>query len=302
MIRAWTQKLALAGAPDLRTEWVDKLSHKALVAQGAEQWTSLLGGQRVQRYAIRGKGGGPAVLLVHGLNGSSSSMAPLVRGLVPVSSRIALLDLPGHGLSPRPGSGPISVAEHAAAVMEAAEQLAQESGGKVVLVGNSMGGALSLHVARARPDLVAGVVGLNPAGADIADAAIAELPRSFPDLDAGARHMAGLLFKKTPLFFWLIGRDIARGWQRDIVQRILSDVRGGHHRALAGEGARTLAVPRYVLWGADDKLLPRASVDEFRAIPGARVEVLDDCGHMPQLEAPAVTSARVAEFVASLRV
>ena len=304
MIRAFAERLAFSGVPDLPTSWADKLSHTALVAQGAEQWTSMLGGHRVQRYAIDGRASvnpsAPAVLLVHGLNGSSSSMAPLVRGLGRVSPRIALFDLPGHGLSPQASAGPISVLDYAAVVLEAVDELARETGRKVALVGNSLGGALALYAASQRPNIVAGVVGLNPGGAEAADAAVGNLPRAFPDANAGAKRMAELLFKKTPLFFWLIGRDVARGWERETVQRVLSDVRAGHHKKLSSAVLTELRVPLYVLWGAEDRLLPQASVDEFRTIPGARVELIPGCGHMPQLERPALTSERISDFISSL--
>jgi pimeloyl-ACP methyl ester carboxylesterase len=300
MIRAIAERLARGFVPDLPTSWVDKLSHGALVAQGAEQWTSTFAGHRVQRYAIDGKGKGPAVLLVHGLNGSAASMVPLVRGLANISPRIELFDMPGHGLSPNPTSGPISVLESAEVVLAALDQLHKETGRKVALVGNSLGGALVLYAASQRPTICAGVVGLNPAGAEVADLAVANLPRAFPDAAAGARRMAELLFKKTPLLFWLIGRDVARGWASDHVQRILSDVRAGTHRTLSSAVLRDLKVPLYVLWGAEDRLLPQASVDEFRSIPGARVELIPGCGHMPQIERPALTSERVAGFIAGL--
>ena len=62
----------------------------------------------------------------------------------------------------------------------------REQGGKVILAGNSLGGALSLYTAHERPDLCAAVAGLNPAGAELSDEAVNNLPRSFSDANAGA--------------------------------------------------------------------------------------------------------------------
>src|SRR3954452_16902577 len=70
------QMLALRGGPDLRLEWLRRLSHAALLAQGAESWTGSIGGRRVHRYAFPGRGGGPAVLVLHGLGGLGGSMGP----------------------------------------------------------------------------------------------------------------------------------------------------------------------------------------------------------------------------------
>src|SRR5207237_10702606 len=50
------QMIALRGVPDLRLEWLRRLSHAALLAQGAESWTGTVGNPRVPRYAFPGQG------------------------------------------------------------------------------------------------------------------------------------------------------------------------------------------------------------------------------------------------------
>src|SRR5205814_7587027 len=97
--------LALRGVPDLSLELMMRLAHGAMLAQGAESWTASLNGYRVHRYAFAGHGVGPAALLLHGLGGSASSIAPLVPALVPRSPRVVLLELPCHGRPPQPASG-----------------------------------------------------------------------------------------------------------------------------------------------------------------------------------------------------
>ena len=293
-------RLALAALPDLSMQMVHDLAHRALVARGAEQWTSRLAGHTVQRYAVRGRGTGPAVLLLHGLNGATSSMVTLVPAVLRTSKRAVLMDLPEHGRSPAP-KAPLGALDYAEVVYAAVEELAAETGGKVVLVGNSMGGALSFLAAAARPALVAGVVGLNPAGAPQADASVGLLPRAFPDPTTGARRMAELLYKKPPLAFWLVARDVARTWASPMVQQVISDAREGRHKTLTSDVLASLKAPVLVLWGADDRMLAMASVDGFRTVPGAQVELIPDCGHMPQLERPGVVRRRLREFLATLQ-
>ena len=292
-------RFALAALPDLPMAFVHDLAHRALVARGAEQWTSRLAGHVVQRDALRGRGKGPAALLVHGLNGATSSMVTLLPAVLRTSSRAVLIDLPEHGRSPAPAS-PLGALDYAEVVYAAVEELAAETGGKVVLIGNSMGGALSFLAAAARPGLVAGVVGLNPAGAPQADTSVGLLPRAFPDLAVGAKRMAELLYKKPPLLFWLVARDIARNWASPMVQQVISDAREGRHKTLTGEVLARLRAPVLVLWGADDRMLALASVEGFRSIPGAQVELIPDCGHMPQLERPGVVRRRLREFLPTL--
>ena len=306
-------QLALRGVPDLSMDLMGRLAHGAMLTQGAESWMSSLAGHRVQRYAFAGQGGSrtgspgkegraPPVLLLHGLGGSASSMAPLVPALVPLAPRVVLLELPGHGRSPDPAAGPLSAREYGAVVIACAEELSREhGGGKVVLVGNSLGGALALFTGHERPDLCAGVVGLNPAGAELSDEAVNGLPRSFTDVNAGAAQMARLLFHKTPWPFWLVARDFARHWGTPTVQRILDDARKGNDRSLGIEVLTDLHVPVLIVWGTDDRLLPLRSVDDFARIDGARVQLLHGCGHIPQLERPAATRHAVADFVRGLR-
>ena len=63
-----------------------------------------------------------------------------------------------------------------------------------------------------------------------------------------------------------------------------------------------IRAPALVLWGAEDRLLPATSAEDFRRhIPGAQVELIPGCGHIPQLEQPAFTRRRVREFVEKLK-
>src|SRR5947209_15274327 len=140
------QMLALRGVPDLRLEWLRRVSHAALLAQGAESWTGTIGRHRVHRYAFSGRGADLPVLLLHGLGGSADSMATLVAPLLPISARVVLLELPGHGRSPSPPSGPLPAREYGKVVAAAVDRLHAEYG-PVVVVGNSLGGALALHAA-----------------------------------------------------------------------------------------------------------------------------------------------------------
>ncbi|MBS2025627.1 MAG: alpha/beta hydrolase [Deltaproteobacteria bacterium] len=295
------QRLVKSAVPDLRMDIMHTIAHRALIARGAEAWTSRLAGHVVQRYAMPGTGSGPPVLLLHGLNASVGTMAPLVPFLARVSKRVAVFDLPAHGRSQAPDGPPLSLIEYGEIAREAAEELAHETGDQIVLVGNSLGGALALYVAQKIPERIAGLVGLNPAGAPATEPAVAKLPKEFASEAEGADKMARLLFNKAPLAYWLIGRDVARGWSTPPVQKLLDDARAGTLAAqvspmLAGVKARTL-----ILWGAEDSMLPYASADEFRRlIANVQVEIVPDAGHVLQLELPLWTGKRVARFVREL--
>ena len=54
-----------------------------------------------------------------------------------------------------------------------------------------------------------------------------------------------------------------------------------------------------MIWGREDGLIPVAYADEFgRLIAGSRVEILDDCGHVPQVEQLERTWTAIGGFLA----
>ena len=59
-----------------------------------------------------------------------------------------------------------------------------------------------------------------------------------------------------------------------------------------------ITAPTLVIWGAQDGLVPAVYAEEFgKRIAGARVEVLEGCGHVPQVEKQAETLALVRGFL-----
>ena len=53
-----------------------------------------------------------------------------------------------------------------------------------------------------------------------------------------------------------------------------------------------------IVWGARDSIIPvRHGEDAHRAIPGSRLEVFEDVGHLPQLEAPGRFIAVLERFL-----
>jgi pimeloyl-ACP methyl ester carboxylesterase len=56
-------------------------------------------------------------------------------------------------------------------------------------------------------------------------------------------------------------------------------------------------VPSLILWGDSDRLVPLAFGEEYhRLIPASRLEVLERCGHLPQVERSAEFVDRVSQF------
>ncbi len=103
-------------------------------------------------------GSGPIVVLVHGLGGAAinwMAAAPILAA----RTRVVALDLAGFGNTPSLGRPPTMEA-NARLVVDFVTRL---FAGPVILVGNSMGGTVTMLAAAAHPDRVAGTVLVDPA-------------------------------------------------------------------------------------------------------------------------------------------
>jgi len=108
---------------------------------------------------IRDYGGtGPTVVLVHGLGGSIENWVAVASALSG-HARVIALDLAGFGLTP-PGDRGSTVEANADLVIAVVDELGLAP---VNLVGNSMGGLISLIAATNFPHHVEGLVLVNPA-------------------------------------------------------------------------------------------------------------------------------------------
>jgi pimeloyl-ACP methyl ester carboxylesterase len=59
-----------------------------------------------------------------------------------------------------------------------------------------------------------------------------------------------------------------------------------------------LEAPVLMLWGREDRLAPAEHAEAFaETVAHARVEVLENCGHYPQLELPGRITATIREFL-----
>ena len=144
------------------------------ILPGCEAWSS--------------PGGGPhGALVLHGFTGSPVSMRPLAEALAAAGFAVELPRLPGHGTDTADmietgWDDWLTEAERALTALQA-----RTPGGKVVVAGLSMGGALTAALAQGHPEL-AGIVLIN---APVA--APPELAASIEEMMAGGMEVMALL-------------------------------------------------------------------------------------------------------------
>jgi len=70
------------------------------------------------------------------------------------------------------------------------------------------------------------------------------------------------------------------------------------HNPKLGRRLGRIRVPTLIVWGARDRLFPLEMGKAWaQAIPGARLSVLDDCGHVPPLDDPQAFARTVTRFL-----
>ena len=252
---------------------------------------------------------GPAVLLIHGLGGSAENWQPNIDALAE-KYRVYVLDLPGFGRSDKPVV-PYSVPYFAGFLPEF---LALQGIERVTLVGNSMGGAIAVQVACSRPDMVDKLVLVDAAGfgtkANIAFRLVS-IPflgeRLIRSSRKATQNVLRTLFHDPSLVteemidfaLEIAGRPGYRESFLTTVRSVLS-FRGAKGTFVQStlDSAHRLRCPTLVVWGRQDKLLPIQDAHiAASVIPNAKLELLDACGHCPQLEHPEAFNSTVLRFL-----
>src|SRR5688572_16129865 len=105
------------------------------------------------------------VVLVHGLGGQWQNWLENITRLAQ-DRRVLALDLPGHGLTPMPADGEISITGYGRCVNSFCDAMGV---GQIELVGNSMGGYVAAEVAIQFPERVSRLVLVSAAGITSAD-------------------------------------------------------------------------------------------------------------------------------------
>jgi 3-oxoadipate enol-lactonase len=247
---------------------------------------------------IREMGSGPPVVLVHGYPLDGAMWSGVARSR---SSRFRVLkpDLPGRGETAAPGDGTIEgYADFLAAILDG---LAAPAG----LAGFSMGGYAALALARRRPERLAALALVDTrasaddeTGRTRRDEAIA-LVRS-----QGVAAIADTMVPRLLAPSSLRNADLVERLRRIILRQsadtVAADLSAMRDRPDSRSTLPGIGVPTLVLVGAEDALTPPADSREMaQAIPGARLVVLPEAGHLTPMERPGPVAAALGDLFAS---
>jgi pimeloyl-ACP methyl ester carboxylesterase len=247
-------------------------------------------------------GSGPAVVLIHGANGTLDDFPPELIAELARDHTVIAVDRPGHGWSEAP-RGPLGLEKNAAAVLALVRELGL---GPATLVGHSYGAAVALRAALDAPESVRRVVAVCPCTA---------LDRR--NVRYGAPLMSGPLGAVLMRFFALPMIPFALPLRTDAwhpapapagwgPSRVFAYIPSQMHAATRNfrelhadvawleDRLPGLRVPLTVIAGAQDLVTPPARHVEWlrRAVTGVRIQIVPRAGHwLPRLQPEFVTVA-----------
>jgi pimeloyl-ACP methyl ester carboxylesterase len=264
-------------------------------------------------------------VLMHGLGGTHLNWVQAAPGLAGLG-RVLALDLSGFGGTPRAGRGS-GLMDQRRLVSAFARELGS---GRVILVGNSMGGAVAMLAAAVEPEAAAGLIltssvfpwarGGAPHPVILTAFAAYRSPvagewlvrRRFGPVDAErAVRLSMRMIAADPgtvpdeLISLMAAEIRARAKDPDAGPAFLDAARSmlrlGQRPAIAARAMAAVRCPVLVLHGGRDRLVPVAFAGAaLRAHPTWRGRIFRDLGHVPQIEAPGRWLTAVADWYADL--
>src|SRR4051812_9951367 len=260
------------------------------------------------------EGDGPPLVLLHGFADSADTWRLILDRLGRREQRAVALDLPGFATASPLERGRGVLDQLDAFTVAAIEYAAGERPERVVVGGNSLGGALALRAGE-RADLpLRGIVPIAPAGLDMPgwfglierDPLVRFVLRSpLPLPEVAVRTVVGEAYRQLAF-------ARPRAAAGAVVSSFTSHFRD--RQAVAGYldvGRRLLPeldepfrladvrAPVLLVWGDRDRMVPhRGSRRVIEALPETTYELLEGVGHCPQVEAAERVVELLVEFLA----
>jgi pimeloyl-ACP methyl ester carboxylesterase len=248
----------------------------------------------------------PALVLIHGLGGSTRWWDPVVPMLAR-SYHVIRIDLLGHGRSAKPSGGGYAIPQQGRRVGQALDLLGVKH---AIVVGHSTGGYVATALAEQRGDLVTALALIDTGprmDAFISDGFVGKL------IDVPV--LGQLLWRLRTDAIIRRGLSTAYAPGFKIPQQLVDDTRGMTYHALTAASHASddylnqrplpdrltpLGKPLLVIFGGQDQRWRSSSAALYRVVAGARVELLPAVGHSPMLEDPPRTAALLLTFASSV--
>ncbi len=259
-------------------------------------------------YTESGNDSNMTVLMIHGFGGSNRDFYVL-DSLINNHYHVIRIDLPGFGLSDFPftyGKTTLhyAYAEYFSFILDT---LHIDS---CFVMGNSLGGLMSIELTAQHPDKVKRLVLFNSAGYDLKEvmkSANAHVFRYWP--------VKFFMKKGLPEFITKAGiirvaysnrlltaekiKRVNSFWNREGNLKHIVEMANSNEPFDVSK-IRNIACPVLIVWGKQDKIINVKYAERFHQdIKGSRIIIYDSCGHVPMMEKPLKVQHDVIEFLSN---
>ena len=297
--------MAVAGKLLLRPRDADWQKCRDVVFHSEHSCFIDVDGVRVH-YQEAGDEHAPAMVLIHGFASSTLVWSKVFLKLAEAGYRVIALDMLGYGYSAKPRKGEYTIAGQSKLLVRLLDRLGIP---RAIFVGSSYGGAVAATCALDYPDrvekliLVGAVNNNRPLAFTLMRVFGSPL---FGDVVSplliGSRRLLRRRMKRVyDRHSWVLderrvdARHLplrAAGTQRAIIRT----VRGWDAERISRD-AHLIKQPALLLWGENDLDIPLADAERLHAeIPGSRLIVFLNCGHIPHEEYPEAFTNVVTDF------
>jgi len=264
------------------------------------------------RVFYRREGWGPAILLIHGVTGSSETWEDVIPFLSEHYTVIAP-DLLGHGDSAKP-RGDYSLGAYASGIRDLMRAIGHD---RATVVGHSLGGGVAMQLAYQFPEMCERLVLVSSGGLGREVSIFlraATLPGSewvLPLLASNgvlsAGGTVGNLLRSVGL---RAGPDLQEMWKgfsslgdAEARQAFIYTLRGivdpGGQRVSARDRLYLAeTVPTMLIWGERDPIIPVVhGYATHEELPHSRLQIIEGAGHFPYRDNPRRFARLLADFV-----
>ena len=256
-------------------------------------------------------GSGPALLLIHGIAGSSTTWREVMPTLAGRFTVVAP-DLIGHGHSAKP-VGDYSLGAHASGMRDLLGALGIE---RATVVGQSFGGGVALQLAYQHPEICERLVLVDSGGLGREVSWMLRfmtlpgteylMPVLFPSFvrERGNQlsrqlHRRGLRMGRVAEM-WNAYASLTESANRPAFVRTLRGVIDPGGQTVSANDRLYLAaqLPTLIVWGGQDTIIPVShAYAAHDAIPGSRLEIIPEAGHFPHVEDPEAFLTVLLDFI-----
>lgn len=243
------------------------------------------------RYLHAGDPSKPALILLHGITGHAEAYVRNLRSHAE-HFNVWAIDFIGHGYSSKPDH-PLEIKHYIDHVLQFLDAIGVE---KASFSGESLGGWVTAQLAHDHPEKVERIV-LNTMGGTMANPQVMERLYTLsmeaakdPSWERVKARLQWLMADPTMVTDDLIRTRQAIFQQPDWLKACemnmaLQDLETRKRNMITDATLEGITVPAMVLWTTKD---PSGPVDEAKRIashiPGAKLAIMENCGHWPQYE------------------